>query len=1448
MHTLCFCNKFGKLDVAGLEAKSSADKIGIRLGPPEAKVEVISATCWYLAGKIGNIDSDFLIDSGSTYTVVDIALFESIPIEQRPELESTNLRLKSANGEMLKVHGQTVLNLTIGNKLFDTPVKVVSLGEKDVILGLDFMGNHDCVLYLSQGIMQIGSHALRVKLHKLADNMCARIQISENVSIPPMQEMIVCGQIDRKRNQFKSEIGTIETLESFPEATGLQVAKTLINATNDNVPVRLANFGDKSVQLCKGQTVAVVQPVDPEDIEELDDNIETSVSSDSVSDSQSPGLVASVEEDCIELPAHLSEIVSNVSPQITESEKHKIKKLLHKYQHCFVGEDGVLGKTTLVKHRIDTGNAAPVKQRLRNPPIHLQDAVDKEIEKLLKKGIIEPSDSPWSSPLVAVSKKDGSVRLCTDYRKVNALLVNKDAYPLPKIDECLETLSGASYFCSLDLASGYHQVAMHEADKERTAFVCRAGLFQYTVMPFGMNNSPATFERLMEITLAGLQWKTLVLYLDDILTFSPTVEEMLARLEEVFKRFEKANLKLKPSKCKLFQTSVEFLGHVVSNEGISCDPKKIEAIDQWQTPKNVKAVRSFVGFCQYYRKYIKDFSNIAAPLYHLTRKRAKFEWNETCENAFLTLKESLVSAPVLAYPTREDEFVLDCDASLYGIGAVLSQIQDGKERPIAYGSKTLSSNQQNYCTTMRELLAIVVFTKHFHHYLWGRKFRIRCDHASLVWLVNFKEPVGMLARWISVLGNYDFEIEHRKGSLHLNADSLSRKVEQKCKREDCETCALETKDCVCKITLDESRDLESKSSCATCTCDTADSICLSDSDDNHNELIANSSLSGQVSSEEDILSIRQSIRPLSSCNTCDVDLNSLTDVKTEIDSDTSGQISSEENNSCTPQCVSFSVGCNIRHSISNVDLNSLTDFVETDLPRSLSDSELECDGIHKSEKVHVITRSKSHKNDVSNNIPGSAEPRSTTNSGNQTRLDPNWIESWSVSEIRDMQMQDEIISRVIKLKQSRTDPPDKATLKNEDNEFKTLCSQWPNLEIRDNVLCRKWFPVDPRDSVCTQLVVPRMLRKEILHLLHSHKTAGHLGIAKTLGKLRQRFYWPGHKADVVRWCTHCKACERVNVSLNPKKAPLQPKPVFRRMDRIACDIMGPMETSHKGNSYILVVADYFSKFTEAYAIPDMTAQTVADKIVTEWVCRYGCATVLHSDQGRNFESELFTEMCKLLDIHKTRTARYRPNSDGLVERNNRTIKKMLRSVVGSNPKDWEDHLPYVLMAYRATIHEGTKCSPNLLLFGEENRLPVDLLYASSITPELESQCPCEYVEWIRGASREAFAKARENLKKSAERQKKLYDRNTFMRYFKVGDWVWVLYPPNLQLKFGKGWNGPFLIIKKLGDVNYIVQKHPDGRKTTLHVDHIKAYKHDDTPQAWIAEPAKKAHTVSTQTM
>ena len=442
------------------------------------------------------------------------------------------------------------------------------------------------------------------------------------------------------------------------------------------------------------------------------------------------------------------------------------------------------------------------------------------------------------------------------------------------------------------------------------------------------------------------------------------------------------------------------------------------------------------------------------------------------------------------------------------------------------------------------------------------------------------------------------------------------------------------------------------------------------------------------------------------------------------------------------------------------------------------------------------------------------------------------MESWSESDLQKFQLEDPAISKILKWKLSNTEKPHRSQLGDDSPEMRAFLAQWSVLEVHNGILYRRFLAVKNDGQEVLQYVVPTKLRSEICTWLHDHISSCHFATKKTLEKLKQRFYWPRYKADIVRWCSKCEVCVSHKSKSNPKRAPLQQSFTCEPMERVSLDIIGPIyPATENDNLYILTVVDYFTRFVEAYPLKYQTAQTVADKLVNEFICRYGIPSIIHSDRGKCFVSELFVEMCKLLDIKKTLTARYRPMSNGLCENANGTLKNLLRSLATQQPADWDQHLPYVMMAIRSTKHESKKASPNLLMFGREFRLPIDVIYPKYNTTSIP-QCPVKYIEWLRMAMSESFCLARSNTRKNAERQKLLYDKNTVLRQFKPGDWVWVFWPPGDRVKLGKGWTGPYLVTRKLGEVNYQVQEAQNKNAITLHIDHMKRYE-GETPRNWL---------------
>ena len=504
---------------------------------------------------------------------------------------------------------------------------------------------------------------------------------------------------------------------------------------------------------------------------------------------------------CAELPEHSiaglrhldsSACIGNVNHHAQGSEPARMERpstpgdqftkvraqLLGQYRDVFPDElpEG-LPPSREVDHKIELvpGSVPPSRPIIRMSAKELEE-LKKQLEELVKAGFIQPSKSPFGAPILFVKKKDGTMRMCIDYRALNNITI-KNSYPLPLVDELFDQLQGAKYFSKLDLRSGYHQIRIDAQDVPKTAFRTRYGHFEFLVLPFGLTNAPGTFMHLMHETFREYLDDFVLVFLDDILIFSKTLEEHERHVKAVLDKLRASKLYAKESKCEFFKTEVEFLGHMVGRDGIRMMDDKVQAISEWPTPTKVGDIRAFLGTAGYYRKFIRDFSAIATPLTELTKEAVKFEWAAKHQAAFNKLKSAMQSAPVLALPDPKLPFVVHVDASGFATGAVLQQDQGKGLQPIAYLSKKMLDAETRYPVHEQELLGIIVALKQWRHHLMGSKFTITImsDHKSLTQFKTQPQLSGRQARWQYVLANYDFDIVYIEGKSNVVADGLSRR-------------------------------------------------------------------------------------------------------------------------------------------------------------------------------------------------------------------------------------------------------------------------------------------------------------------------------------------------------------------------------------------------------------------------------------------------------------------------------------------------------------------------------------------------------------------------------------------------------------------------------------------------------------------------------------------------
>ena len=715
---------------------------------------------------------NLFLDTGSSINCMHEKFAEKLGVKLKKKgvLTPTKYEIKAANNQSLFCKGTIKVLLKLGRFQWQEEFFVIADLAHPVLIGNRTMRLRGINIDFIKAQITINQNHATSKIPFSNEfQKTGKLHVLEDIHIPPICEMLIpC--IGEKANEIKLPTTTvlIHGWEAAFDKYAIRAGRGIGVIKDQKIHISISNFSHKAVTIPKGAVVACYEIVNENEWTTLE------LEAKSKREKSVNMILAKMQVTGFDdLPQDLN--IESGSGQLSEEQRTQLLNLIRHHKHLFAKDNDNPGQVdrNVAEHAINVQGAKPISEAPRRTSPHNRQIIRDAVKKMIQSRIIEPSRSPWAAPVVLVPKKKGEIRFAIDYRKLNEV-TKKEIYPLPRMDDTLDAVGNAQYFSTFDLASGYWQIPMSEADKEKTAFVTYEGQYQYNVMPFGLCNAPATFQRLMDTVLAGLKWQNCLVYLDDVIVFSNNFNKHLEDLNQVLTRLAEAGLKLKAKKCHLCCEEVEFLGHVLTNKGIKANPEKLDIINKWPIPESVKQIQSFLGFTGYYRRLIRDYAIIEAPLRKLTRNYVEFKMGDAELGAFNLLKSKLTCDPIIGLPDFSGEypFEVHVDASDLGLGAVLCQKIDDKERVILYISRTLTKEELKWHTKEKEALGIVWSLLQFKPYLLGQPFIVRTDHESLQWL--YKAEKGRLARWALALAEFDFQIIPRKGNQNANADALSR--------------------------------------------------------------------------------------------------------------------------------------------------------------------------------------------------------------------------------------------------------------------------------------------------------------------------------------------------------------------------------------------------------------------------------------------------------------------------------------------------------------------------------------------------------------------------------------------------------------------------------------------------------------------------------------------------
>ena len=1320
-------------------------------GKESDKIPILNGSIWTV---VSSYRLKALVDTGATFSFINEKFAQRLRDQGLiPHERPVELKISIADCSTIVSKSCVGLHLNISGEKTRYLFYVVPNLSHPIILGVDFLRKYSAKILMGYN----GEEYV---------NQNTSVLSKEDVVLEPKSDSIVRCRVLSHRDLSSQEIGVkgdsyLQPDLSFPSASSMPTGRA------NNISVVIRNNSENPVALHKQQRLG-------SSVEACQIAPETSTGHD---DSFIP--MNCPEEMIRTIPKDGSKLKYKINPDLSPTQKSQLLEVLNRNRDAFVTHENIIGcKTDVEVDIILKKDAKPVNVKPYTLSAHRELILKELIDQQLERGIISKLEepSPWNSSAFIVPKPGGdmkdakSYRGVIDYRKVNSQ-IETFSYGFPKIDDLLNSIgqSKSHWYSSCDIASAYHQIRLSEKSKLITAFTANGIRYVYNTLPMGLNVSGLKFQDIMENCMIDHKYHRIAIYVDDLCCFSRTWEEHLEDLDKILKTIIKGNLKLKSEKCEFGYNQIDFLGFRLSKDGIAPTPNKLWPLKTLPVPTSKTEVKRFNGMAQFYKRFIRGFSKIMKPLYTLTRNEQPFVWSKECNEAFETIKKTISSEAVLAFPDFSKPFHVHTDASGLACGAILSQEDDmGLHRVIEMAGRNFSDQECRYGVTDRELLGIIFALQRFSYYLQGNHFTVWSDHTALVSLFNKKDNInsGRLARWVDRIMSFDFEVKFIAGKANVVADILSRRDYPK-QPEEPPSILIEG-----QITLPPK------------------------------QVRFDSLIMVKIFEKDELIPVYPILMgpPRSILK----DGLSWNERATAAGYKPTGKYALKPKEKKPNQARSDvvflrAITRNMTKAIDDIMVKKPTRTSNSSRPKS------------KQRKYKPQSRSAADKARRSLEFQLASSVESVIRD-----LSKHGVCNLTRRSISKAQKDDTYCNSIVKYMRSGSLPENNA-----------LAREILLTHDRYILIERCLFRLSKSNSgpPSPLLVIPESLIYSVIKAHHDHVLGGHLGVTRMSSLLASKYFCKNMQQHIVDYVGTCVKCLTTNKRPKYLKLPMKLRdPVTTPFTHVMCDTIGPLSKSDN-KIFVHVCVDVSTKFIVSWATPDLTSEDFILGFMEKVVCVHGIPAYFLSDNGSIFTSKMMKGFCKKFNIKMVHGSPFHSESQGLVERYNQAIERSVRAFITACEEKWSIFLAPVVFALNNTISQATGVSPNMLVYGRHCTLPIDR--SLNIPPFSEVSGTKDLLLQLEKTRTEQQNKALDSIIKVHSKMKEKHDLRAKHHKFEAGDYVFMYIPkiltPKVSRKLQPTHSGPYLILKVNSPSTVIIRRLQDGYliKKPVHVERLR---------------------------